>query len=45
MEKVVNMIIEAYVKVMGAEKWNQMTAKQQHDAIMKIAADLDKAIA
>lgn len=44
MEKMVQMIIEAYVTVMGAEKWNSLTADEQHTVIMTMAKDLDKAI-
>lgn len=39
MEKIVNMMIEAYVEVMGADKWNSLTADQQHDVIMIMVKD------
>ena len=39
MEKIVNMMIEAYVEVMGADKWNGLTADQQHDVIMTMVKD------
>lgn len=35
--KVVNMIIESYIKVYGREKWDSLTTDQQHDAIMIMA--------
>ena len=44
MEQMVDMIIDAYVKVYGAERWNSLTAEEQHTVIMKIAKDLDKMI-
>ena len=40
----VNMVIDAYVKVMGTEKWNTLSAEQQYDVIMTILKDLDKAV-
>lgn len=39
MEKIVNMMIEAYVEVMGDDKWNSLTADQQHDVIMTMVTD------
>lgn len=33
----VNLIVSAYIKVYGIEKWNSLTETQQHDAIMMIA--------
>ena len=39
MKNPVEMIIEAYTAVMGVEKWNSLTAEQQHDVIMMIAKD------
>lgn len=44
MEKTVNMMIEAYVKVMGIEKWNSLTGEQQRTVIMTMANELNKAI-
>lgn len=37
---VVDMIIEAYIEVMGEEKWNSLTADEQHAVIMTFAAEL-----
>lgn len=39
---IVSSIIKAYVQVMGAEKWNSLTADQQHDVIMTIVKDLNR---
>ena len=39
-KKIVDMMIEAYIQVMGADKWNSLTAKQQHDVIMTLTRDL-----
>lgn len=44
MEKTVNMMIEAYVKVMGIEKWNSLTGEQQRTVIMTMVNELNKAI-
>lgn len=41
-EKMIRMIVNAYVSVYGAEKWNGLTGDQQHDAVMQIARDLDR---
>lgn len=40
MEKMIDMIKEAYVEVMGIEKWNSLTDSEKHDAIMIICKDL-----
>jgi len=42
MEKMVDIIVKAYVEVYGIEKWNSLTADQQHDAIMFIARDIER---
>ena len=44
MEKMVQMIIEAFIKVEGQAKWDSLTAQQQHDVIMTIAKDTMKAL-
>lgn len=44
MTKLVNAIIESYIKVMGEAKWNSLSAEQQHDAIMIIVKDMNKAL-
>lgn len=44
MEKTVNMMIEAYTKVMGIEKWNSLTSEQQRAVIMTMVNELNKAI-
>lgn len=41
MEKVLDMIIESYIKVFGEEKWESLTEEEQHDAIMIIARDMN----
>ena len=38
-DKMINMIAAAYIEVYGIEKWNSMTDKQKHDAVMIIAKD------
>ena len=42
-DKMINMITEAYIKVMGLEKWNNLTDDEKHDVVMIIAKDLLKA--
>jgi hypothetical protein len=39
-ETLINMICEAYIEVMGAEKWNSLTVAEQHDVIMNIASEM-----
>ena len=41
-EKMVDMIKEAYIKTMGAEKWNSLTDTEKHDAVMTIAKDMNR---
>lgn len=43
-EKMVDQIKEAYIKVMGLEKWNSLTDQQKHDAVMIIVRDALKAL-
>ena len=42
--RVAAMMIEAYVKVYGIEKWHSLTAEQQHDVIMTLVRDTNKAL-
>lgn len=42
--EMIDMIKEAYIKVMGQEKWESLTDEQKHDAVMIIARDLNNAI-
>lgn len=42
--RMIEMIAEAYIEVMGEEKWNSLTAKQQHDVVMTIVRDLNNHI-
>ncbi len=44
MEKIVNMIIEAYTQVMGADRWRSLTAEEQHAVIMTLAKETNEAI-
>ena len=43
--EIINMTIDAYIRIMGEDKWNSLTANQQHDAIMIMVADMLKALA
>lgn len=38
-QKLVDMIISAYASVMGYDKWNSLSADEQHDVIIKIMED------
>lgn len=42
MEKMVEMATAAYISVMGREKWESLTDKQKHDAVMIIWKDFEK---
>lgn len=44
MKKTVEMMIEAYIKVMGIEKWNSLTGEQQRFVIMTMVNELNNAI-
>jgi hypothetical protein len=43
-EKMVNMIKQAYIETLGEGRWNSMTDKEKHDAVMLITKDMLKAI-
>lgn len=43
-DKMVDIAKEAYIKVMGAEKWNSLTDQEKHDAVMFIWKDFGKAL-
>lgn len=38
--KIIEMIKEAYVNVMGVEKWNGLTDQEKHDVIMTMTKNL-----
>ena len=42
--EMIKMIEKAYIEVMGAEKWNSLTDKEKHDAVMIIATDAARAL-
>ena len=42
--KIIEMVIDAYIEVMGAAKWNSLTAAEQHDVIMTLVKDMLKSI-
>ena len=48
-EKFFNLFIEtaknAYIEIMGAEKWNSLTDKEKHDVVMMLADGMNKALA
>lgn len=41
MERIIEMMKEAYIKVMGEAKWNSLTDSQKHDAIMILIKDMN----
>lgn len=42
-QKLINSIVEAYIKVMGQSKWDSLNDQQKHDVIMTIVKDALKA--
>lgn len=44
MTRIVSMCISAYVRVMGADKWNSLTDEQKHDVIMTECKAMLKAL-
>jgi hypothetical protein len=42
-QKIINSIVEAYIKVMGQSKWDGLSDQQKHDVIMMIVNDMLKA--
>lgn len=44
MNKTVQMIVDAYISVMGAEKWSSLTDQEKHDVVMTITKDALKAL-
>ena len=40
----VDCIMRAYIAVLGEDKWHSLSGNQQHDVIMCIVKDLDRAI-
>ena len=38
--RIMNLIANAYIKVMGKEKWDSLTTQEQHDTIMILAKDM-----
>ena len=43
-EMVLDSVKEAYIKVMGKDKWNAMTDAQKHDATMILVKGMLKAL-
>ena len=41
---IVNIAITAYINVFGESKWSALTVNEQHDAIMCMLSDLQKAL-
>lgn len=44
MQKTIDMIIEAYTKVYGIEKWNSLNGAEQRTVIMTVVNDMHKAL-
>lgn len=42
--EMIEMIVKAYISVMGAEKWSGLSEREKHDVVMIIAKDLDKVV-
>lgn len=43
-EKMVNMIVTAYIHTYGQGKWQSLTDKEKHDAVMFVINDLSRRI-
>lgn len=43
-DKMIEIAKNAFIQVMGFEKWNSLTDRQKHDAIMIMLSDLYKAL-
>lgn len=43
-DKMIDMIRDAYISVMGIEKWESLTDREKHDVIMIIAKDFSNAL-
>lgn len=44
MDKMIELVKEAYITVMGREKWESLTDAQKHDAVMIIVQGALKAL-
>ena len=44
-QKIISMAKEAYIQVMGEEKWGSLTEKEKHDAVMMILKGFSDMIA
>lgn len=40
--RTIEMIKEAYISVLGVEKWNGLNDQEKHDVIMTIAKDFNE---
>ena len=43
-QRIVNSIVETYIKVYGQSKWDSLSDKQKHDMIMMTVKDILKAL-
>lgn len=41
---ILDAVKEAYIKTMGADKWNALTDEQKHDVTMRLVEDMLKAV-
>ena len=44
MEKMIQMVKEAYINVYGVDKWSNMTDAQKHDVVMILWYDIGKSM-
>ena len=42
-QTIIDSIVEAYIKIMGQNKWDSLSDQQKHDMIMTVVKDLLKA--
>ncbi len=44
MNQIIDAVEAAYIKVMGAEKWNSLTDRQKHNVVMILVRDMNKTL-
>lgn len=44
MNQIIDAVEAAYIKAMGAEKWNSLTDRQKHNVVMILVRDMNKTL-
>ena len=42
--KYMTIAMNAYIQIMGLEKWNSLTEQEQHDAVMILLKDINNSL-